>query len=76
MEVGGEMSFCQQVLSVGAKCWHCLCLWQPGGIPERSMALLEPWLCSPLANPVVYITALCWKGLETKISPVIFFGWL
>lgn len=72
---GREIRFYQQVLSVGAKRWRFLCLWQPS-IPERCMAVLERRVCSPSANPVVYITALCWNWLETKISPIIFFGWL
>lgn len=59
----GEISFYQQVLSVGAKHWHFLCLWQ-ASITEHSMALLELRVCSPLANPVIYITACAgtdWK---------------
>ena len=63
------MSFYQQVLSIGAKRWHFLCLWQPS-IPERSIAPLEPWVCSPLANPVVYITALCWNDWKPKFFPL------
>lgn len=59
----GEISFYPQVLSVGAKHWHFLCLWQ-ASITECSMALLEQRMCRPLANPVIYITACAgtdWK---------------